>query len=306
MKWVVFFFNRHAQAFISTLGTLVKRPWSTGLTTLVLGTTLALPSFLLLSVQHLQQLSQAWTDLPSLTLFLHAEVSEEKAKTWVKTLQHTSQFDQVEFLHKDQALLMFQNETLFEEVADTLGENPLPHIITITLPTQPHQTTERMVAELQQHAFADAVLWDQQWIDKLHSVLTIIEQVTWVIALFLGSVVLLVLGNTIRLDIENKRQEIQVMRVLGATDAFIKRPFLYYGAGLGLLGGLFAIGLTLATAELLQPAIEQLMQQYETTFEFSFFAAIEICQLLLVSTSLGYIGAWLAVTRQIYENPPMV
>jgi len=300
MKWLTFVFNRHAQALISTLGTLSQRPFSTLLTTLVLGATLALPSFLLLSVQQAQTLSQQWRHVPSLSLFLKTEITEQQAQTWIKVLRDKPQFAQVSFLHKDQALRTFQHETLFQDVTEALGENPLPHLITLV--THPEVKIEGLIAELEQHAFTESVLWDQQWIDTLQNLLTIAQRLTLIMTAFLVSVVLLVLGNTIRLDIENKRQETQIMALLGATDTFIKRPFLYYGATLGLFGGVCALLLTLSTAYLLQPNIEQLLAHYETTIQRPFFPGRDIVGLLLISTSLGYIGAWLSVTWQLHEN----
>jgi cell division transport system permease protein len=302
MKWIKQLIHQHAHAMLSTLGNALRRPLAISLTVLVLAITLTLPSLLFLGVNHLKVLSNKWSGSASITIFMQANVDQASALQLAQQLEKENNLNEINFLHKDKALEEFTAETGFPNISQSIGENPLPHILLVQLDKNiSHNELSKLIKTIEKHNEINQILWDQQWIQRLHSILEIANQVVLIISVLLSSAVLLVLGNTIRLEIQNKHQEIKVLKLIGATNTYIKRPFLYYGAWLGMIGGLFSMLITLACTIILSPAIENLAKQYQLDFQLIFFSFSELAALIAVSTLLGWLGALIAVSRHIQK-----
>ncbi|MBT7443021.1 MAG: hypothetical protein HN790_03540 [Methylococcales bacterium] len=299
MKMLKFMLARHVQAFVSTLGRLFRKPLNTLLTALVMGATLTLPSLLLYSFDRFQEMSDGWSELPSFTVFLKDNVTEKQALTWQTELQKQAVIDHIAFENKDQALKAFRENTLLTDLADITGTNPLPHLLLITVKSSQRENIPELMARLEKHTLVDSVVWDQHWIDQLSSAIHLVQRLSLIISGFLCIVVLLVIGNTIRLEIENKRQEIEVMKLLGATAQFIQRPLIYLGAWLGFFAGLLAICLSALAIYLLAPAIADVAAQYQLKINWVSVNFAQMALLLICSTILGFLGAWIAVLQHL-------
>jgi cell division transport system permease protein len=192
-------------------------------------------------------------------------------------------------------------------VLDVLGENPLPHVIVLEVNESHRAPTQldALVKELTALSNVDLAQLDTEWLKKLNAILAAFERGVWVIAVFLAVAVLLTIGNTINLSIQNRLEEIEVMKLVGAKDAFIRRPFLYGGFWLGVISGLLALILLLSSYLLLSEPLTQVMTLYGGVFEVPADLVFDILGgLMLCAAALGWVGAWIAVARQLHRIEP--
>lgn len=209
-------------------------------------------------------------------------------------------------INKTQALKEFKKISGFGNAIEALGGNPLPHVLTIQPvvdSTRPDKI-RHLLKQLNQKKQVELAQLDLQWVKRLYAMLEIAQRGIWVIASLLGLAVLLVVGNTIRLDIQNRREEIEVTKLIGGTDAFIRRPFLYTGLWYGISGGLLAWLLTALSMSLLDNSVEHLAALYNSGFELRGLNASEAFSLIGFSCFLGLAGSWIAVGRHLSEIEP--
>ena len=298
--------TRHAQVLLSTLGRLTRSPVSTLMTAAVIGIAVALPAGLHLLVKNLQTLSGAWEGSASISLFLHTEVSAEAARALEERLQRLPQVADTRLIGRDEALAEFRALSGFGEALDLLGENPLPAVLLVRPGPQASEpaAAEALVERLRQEPEVELAQLDLQWVRRLHAFTVAAQRGIAVLAVLLAAAVLLVVGNTIRLEVQNRHEEIAITRLVGATNAFIRRPFLYTGLWYGLLGG--AIAWLLVTAGLwsLRGPLERLVGLYQSEFDLVTQAPAILGLLFLGTPLLGLIGAWLAVGRQLVQVEP--
>lgn len=299
-------FIHHLRTLIASLGFLTRNGLSSMMTISVIAIALALPTGMYVAINNLSSVSMGWDDSAQISLFLKADVSDKQAQTLANKLRLYDDIDSVTFIHKDQALDEFQRVSGFGDAVEALGNNPLPHVLAI----QPivNQTRPDKIAyllkELNKHQDVDIAQLDLQWVKRLYSMLEIANKVIWMISALLGLAVLLVVGNTIRLDIQNRREEIEVTKLIGATNAFIRRPFLYTGFWYGLSGGLLAWILTSVSIGVLDTSVEHLANLYNSGFTLTGLPFNEAVQLIAFSCILGLLGSWLAVGRHLHEIEP--
>ena len=162
----------------------------------------------------------------------------------------------------------------------------------------------RLAQELQAYREIDLAQVDLQWVERLGAITGTIERAVLILAALLAGAVLLIVGNTIRLEIQNRHSEIEIVKLVGGTDAFIRRPFLYEGLWYGLLGGAIALLLVLASLYLLDGPVERLAGLYESGFSLSVLDPLSLFGVLLGGPALGLTGAWLAVGRHLAEIQP--
>jgi cell division transport system permease protein len=198
----------------------------------------------------------------------------------------------------DEGLAELRAQAGLAEAADALGENPLPHLVRVT----PRGDDAALAAALEGMDLVDAVQQDAAWRQRLDRWLTLGERIAWVLAVLLGLGALLVVGNTVRLDIQSRREEIDVLQLLGATDGFIRRPFLYLGACYGLLAGLLALGL-LSLADLaLRDAVGELARSYGSAFRLQGFDPIRAGVAVLAAAGIGWLGAGLVAGHYLRQT----
>ncbi len=302
LSWLL----NHAHVAISSLGRLVRTPFSSLMTCAVIGIALALPTGLLLILMQINEFSEQWQTASSISLFLKQDLSIEESQQFFNTIQKISGLHQVELISRTQALAEFSQKSDFGEALNLLDQNPLPAVILIQPDTDYLEKSKITLLLSQLNAFpeTDFVQLDMQWVARLQSIIQLIKTLILILALLLAMAVLLTIGNTIRLEIQNRKEEIEITKLIGATDAFIQRPFLYFGLLYGIGGGLFAwLILAISFALLIQP-IATLADLYQAQFSLTTEAVSTLLIMMLSSILLGLSGAWMAVKRHLQQIQP--
>jgi cell division transport system permease protein len=296
----------HAQALFATLGQLSRRPFSSFMTVAVIGIALALPTGLHLLLKNAQQVVSGWQGASQISLFLKTEISDARGKALADQLAKRPEIASIDFLSRDSALDEFRQLSGFGEALGALTDNPLPVVLVIhpkkafAAPAQ----VEKLLAELHKRSEIDIAQLDMQWVKRLFALMEIVRRGVLVLASLLGLAVLLVVGNTIRLAIQNRRDEIVIIKLIGATDAFIRRPFLYTGIWYGLGGALLALLLIEGSLALLKTPIHALALLYNSDFILRGIDPVSALALLGGGALLGLVGSWLAVGRHLREIEP--
>ncbi|SEH08462.1 permease-like cell division protein FtsX [Candidatus Venteria ishoeyi] len=298
----------HLHVLVFSLGQLSRTPFPTLMTAAVIGIALALPSGLYLLLDNARQLSQSWDDTVRISVFLNIDVSDVQAQQLATKLQQRSEIQQVQVISRAKALAEYQQLSGFSEALETLDGNPLPAVLVVQPQLNPElgasQNSQVLLALLQALPEVDIAQFDMRWLKRLLAIMEIIHRSVLVLAALLGLAVLLITGNTIRLSIQNRRQEIEINKLFGATDAFIRRPFLYAGLWYGLFGAVIAWSLVQLAFALLQNPVQKLSVLYQSHYQLSVFSYQDVFLLLATGVVLGLAGAWLAVSRHLQEIQP--
>jgi len=300
------YFVRHVQVALNSLGRLYRSPLASLMTAAVIGIALALPSGLYLLTGNLQRLSTQWDGSTSFSVFLHKTVSLQQIRALQNRLQQWPEIESLQLITPDQALSEFRELSGFGEALDALEENPLPFVITIKpARTQADvKSSAVMLDKLREFPEVELAQLDLQWVKRFNAIVDIVRRSIWVMAALLGLAVLLITGNTIRLEIQNRRDEIEITKLIGATNGFIRRPFLYSGFWYGVTGAVVA-GLLVELAFLqLHSPVRQLAGLYQSGFSLQTLSLTGSLALLVAGTSLGLLGAWLAVGRHLAAIEP--
>ncbi|RDH82944.1 MAG: cell division protein FtsX [endosymbiont of Galathealinum brachiosum] len=296
----------HARTLIASLGNMTRQPASSFMTIAVIAIALALPAGMFVLLNNASNVSVGWDNSAQISVFLKASVTEKQAKKLMGKLRLYDDVDQVSMINKKQALNEFKKISGFGDAIESLGDNPLPHVLTIQPVVDANRPDKihHLIKLLNQNKQVELAQLDLQWVKRLFAMLEIAHRAIWVIASLLGIAVLLVVGNTIRLDIQNRREEIEVTKLIGGTDAFIRRPFLYTGLWYGVGGGLLAWILTILSISLLDNSVEHLASLYNSGFQLKGLSFSEGINMIGFSCFLGLFGSWIAVGRHLSEIEP--
>ncbi len=295
--------SHHIYLFFFSLGQLLRTPLPSLMTAAVIGIALAFPTGLYLLLENFQQISQNWGGTVQISLFLKAEVGDENTQILIEQLRQWDTIENVRLITPAEALQEYRQLSGFGDALEMLEENPLPAVLVI----KPHLTqenTEILVKKLAQLPEVDIAQLDMQWLKRLFAMITIMRQGILILSCLLALAVLLTIGNTIRLAIYNRREEIEVHKLFGATDAFIRRPFLYSGLWYGFCGALIAWVLVNGSFWLLQEPVKHLTALYYSQFELITLNIFAGLILLASGILLGLIGAWLSVGRHLKDIQP--
>lgn len=291
---------------VASLGYLSRQPVSSLMTSAVIAIALALPAGLYIALDNVSQVSEGWDDTTQISLFLKMDTTIKQADALAKKLRLHKEINKVSIIDRERGLQEFQQISGFGDAIKFLDENPLPHVITVQ-PIIDQQRPNRvlhLVETLQQERRVELAQLDMQWVKRLYTLLDVARRAVWIIGSLLGLAVLLIVGNTIRLDIQNRRDVIQVSKLIGASNAFIRRPFLYTGMWYGLCGGLLAWLLIAISLGIMAQPLERLATLYQSSYQISSLSAGDISMLILISCLLGLGGSWLAVGRHLSEIEP--
>lgn len=296
----------HKENSIQTLLDILRQPTNSLMTILVLAIALALPSAFYLFMTNAKAVSQSWDGGVKMALYLEDATTEKQAQDLLTQLNLRPEFEQVTFVSKEDALTEFKDYSGFGDALDYLDSNPMPYTITLE-PTSAFSDPEQLEALAQELAGlkqVDQAKLDSDWIKKYNSILDISEQIATFVSAMLALGVLLIVGNTIRLAILNRREEIQVIKLVGATDAFIRRPFLYAGFWYGLIAALLAALMVNIVFVLLKQSTSQLAQLYSSEFSLLGLAPSFTLGLLVIGALLGLTGAWVSVRKHLKDINP--
>ena len=300
------YFLHHIRVFISSLGELTRRPIASMMTITVIAIALALPSGMYLLLHNVNQISADWDSSAQMSLFIKDNISEKKVERLASRLNLRNDIESTKIITPEQALEDFVRISGFGDALNSLDKNPLPAVIVLQpiIDNENPLQVSQLLHDMKQLPEVDIAQLDLDWVKRLYTMLDIANRAVWVISILLGIAVLLTVGNTIRLDIQNRKEEIIVTKLIGATNAFIRRPFLYTGLWYGLIGSLLALALTSIALSLLSTPVQKLASLYNSNFELIGLSLDNSLMLILTSCVLSLGGSWLAVGRQLSKIEP--
>ncbi len=297
-------FMHHLYVLFSSLGQLSRQPLPTLLTASVIGIALALPAGLYLLLENAQQISQHWDGSVQMSLFLKTEVEDAQAQQLADELRGHTGIATVELITRAQALEEYRRLSGFSDALSALDDNPLPAVLVVTPKQSDPQSSQAVLEQLSQLPAVDIAQFDMRWLKRLFAIMDMVRRGILILSSLLALAVLLVIGNTIRLAIHNRREEIEITRLFGATDAFIRRPFLYAGIWYGLFGSLLAWVLVKIAFAQLQTPVQTLTRLYHSDYSLVTLSLNDSLLLLLAGAGLGLAGAWLAVGQHLQAIRP--
>jgi cell division transport system permease protein len=291
--------DHHGYSFTASLGRLLGKPWATVLTVGVMAVALALPLGLWLVLANVARLSGEVQQSREISVFLQQDLAPERVQALADTLRARNDVASVELRTPEQGLAQLRDAGLGDAI-DALDENPLPGVLVV----RPAGDEALLADSLSHLPEADLVQHDADWRQRLDGWLRFGNRVALVLALLLGLGALLVVGNTVRLDIQSRREEIGVLQHLGATDGFIRRPFLYLGAWYGLAAGAIALALLTLAALALRAPLAELAASYGSRFALGGFGMPAALAVLAGAALLGWLGAGIVTGHYLRQTRP--
>ncbi|MDL1866948.1 FtsX-like permease family protein [Betaproteobacteria bacterium PRO4] len=297
IRWI----SQHGHAFMRALGQLVSTPVTSLLSIIVFSIVLSLPAGIFILIENLREISGQATNTQQMTLVLDTAARQADIEQINTRLEALATIEGFQFISKEIALQELLQESGMAEVMRNLGENPLPDAFVINLGSMSASEIEQLQAMMQAWPNVAHVLVDTDWARKLDALLDVARLIVIMLASVFGTALIIVMFNTIRLQILTKRDEIELSKLIGATDSYIRRPFLYFGAIQGLAGAALAWLLLYFAITQLNEALTELARLYATTFSLNPLSLRDSLILLLLSATLGWIGARWSVARHLAQ-----
>jgi cell division transport system permease protein len=295
---------QHIRVLRSALNRLFATPVASLLNILVIGIALSLPAGVYVLLESVQSLADQVVGTPQISVFLNMNASKDDIERIGKQIKQQDAVDHLEYVSREQALEQLKQSTGLADVIGGLTQNPLPNAYIVYPKKSGAQTLEALRDELQKWPKLEKVQLDSAWANKLEALLKFGRLAVLVLAVLLSFALVAITFNTIRLQILTQRDEIEVSKLIGATNAFIRRPFLYFGLLQGLLGGAAACLIIIASFALLNNGLAELAQLYASNFALHALSASDSLTLLLFSAYLGWLGAWLSVAQHLRRTGP--
>lgn len=294
----------HRSSLIDSLRRLGKQPIGSFFTCLVMAVALSLPMGLSLLLSNVERLGGSWQRAAQISLYLKLDASSRDGEALREQIKGLPGVADAEYISREKALEEFQQQSGLGDALRELPENPLPGVIVVTPAEVDKAALEALRQRLSALPKVDAAQLDLVWVERLAAILKLGDRFVFGLTVLLVSALLLVIGNTIRLHIENRRIEIEVIKLVGGTDSYVRRPFLYMGALYGLGAGVLAWGVLAFGLNWLDDAVVGLSGLYGSDFSLAGVPSADGLSLLLGAVLLGYIGAWIAVARHLRELAP--
>lgn len=302
----VTFWLHHAQQCVGSLGELARYPFASLMTMAVLGLSLTLPVTLYVIVKNTDSVGANFQNASEITVFLRQDLSDQEVATFAKRIQLNAAVAETKLIDKEAGLAEFRERSGFGEVLETLDRNPLPDVLLVT-PLPEHRmpaAAKALLQELQQQREVDEARLDIGWLQRFEAMVQLVRDGFLGLALLLCIAVVLIVGNTIRLNISSKRDEIMVMKLVGATDAYIQRPFLYTGLWYGIVGGVITWLATAALLWWLSGAVRSIADLYDSQFRLTGLNLAEMGVIWGLAIGLGLLGSHIAVRKHVRAIEP--
>jgi cell division transport system permease protein len=298
--------TRHLQALFGALGRLIRAPLATLLTLIVIGVALALPAGLALLVDNLRVATGDMDNALDFTVYFKQGTAIERVQQLANNARERPGIESVIVKSSEQSLEEFKQASGFGDALSALADNPLPHHLVVRpAPTASGPTEiEGMRRYFAAFPEVDLVQLDLEWVRRLHSLLDVLRRVLWVVVAVLGLGVLAVIGNTIRLEIQHRRSEIEVTKLVGGSNAFVRRPFLYTGLFYGLGGAMLASVIVVGSMAYLDQAVGELSAQYGSRFTLQGLGGRGLGLLAGLGAVLGWLGAFISTGRHLRQIEP--
>ncbi len=276
------------------------------MTWLVIAIALVLPSMLYLGVQNVQQLGEGWQNSSDMSAYISLKAKPLAIEQLQQRLLLSDAVESIVLVTPEQAKQEFLQTSGLGSVLQSLDDNPLPAVLLITPSLQQNQVQqlERLRSTIAAEPLIDSVEIDLGWLARLQQMMLLAQRLVVVLSVLLGGGVLLVIVNTIRLAIENRRNEIVVVKMVGATNGFVQRPFLYTGFWYGAGGGSLALLMLMGAGLWLNEPIQRLIDEYQSDYLLTWVSLNFALFLLGISAFIGWLGAWLAVARHLKHIEP--
>jgi cell division transport system permease protein len=294
----------HRSSLLDSLRRLGKQPIGSFFTCLVMAIALSLPMGLSLLLSNVERLGGSWQRAAQISLYLQLEASPSDGEGLVRQIKEMAGVADAEYISRDEALNEFQKQSGLGEALKELPENPLPGVVLVTPLEVDKAALEALRTHLAELPKVQQAQLDLVWVERLAAILKLGDRFVFGLTVLLVAALLLVIGNTIRLHIENRRTEIEVIKLVGGTDSYVRRPFLYMGALYGLGAGVLSWGVLAFGLDWLNEAVVRLAGLYGSNFALAGVPVSDGLSLLLGAVLLGYIGAWIAVARHLRELAP--
>lgn len=303
------YFTRHIQVFLSTLGDIVRKPITAINTIMIIAVTLLLPALLYIVIQSGEKLSNSWQGRPQVSVFLDQGLNENQARMIFEEIQLHPSVALAEFVSPEAAIEEFRilsnNQSLDEELA-FLGENPLPTSI-VLMPVDSATNKIQLLAleeQLKKIVGIRDIRLDLEWTERFGAILSVAKRIATLLAALLAFALVLIVGNTIKLLIQQRRDEIEVTKLVGGTNRFIRRPFLYFGTLFGLFGSMVTVLLLFVAAHLIRTPLSKLASVYQSGSFYHQFTLVEALILLATGALLGWLAARWAVAQHLGQIKP--
>ena len=294
----------HLKSLLFSLDKIYQAPTTTIMTVAVIGITLSLPGGFYLFLKNIDAIAGDFRSSSQIGLYLDLDIGEKQARALEKQIAKMENVTSTRFISRESSLEEFRQNSGFGNSIDTLSSNPLPHTIIVEPDEADTFTIRNLLNSLQAMPEVEIAKLDTEWLERLYTIIEIAKRSVIIITILFAFAVLLIIGNTIRLDIQNRYQEIIVTKLIGATDAFIRRPFLYGGVWYGLLGGIISWLIVEIGYLAIAGPLERLNLLYQSDMELITFSFHDFIILITSSTLLGLAGSWIAVARHLNQIEP--
>jgi cell division transport system permease protein len=298
--------ERHAQTLVASAGRLARAPFATVLTVGVIGLGLALPACLRLVVVNARSVTAGLEETVQVSVYLKPGLAPEQARRAERGIAARNDVIETTLVTPEEGLKELEARAGFGDALKALEANPLPWAIMVRPAPQfdSPAAVETLVGELKSLPDVELVQVDTEWVRRLEAILEALRRIVVVAAGLLALGVVAIVGNTIRLDINSRRDEIEVTKLVGGSNAFVRRPFLYSGTWYGLAGGLAAWGLVAAVVALLAPAVETVATLYSSGFRLAGLDGPAVGLLVGGGTLLGWLGSWVTASYHLRRIEP--
>lgn len=287
--------SQHLQAFVEGFQKLSANPFASLMTIFVISIALLLPTGLLVLLNNTKVLAGGWHQATAISVYLQQNISDDQANALANDLRKRADIANVKYITPAEGLKEFQENTGFKQVITALSTNPLPGVLEVVPAVQDQLDLSRLQLFLQQLPQVAQVQLDMQWVNRLYGILNLANRIVYSIMVLLAAGVLLIIGNTLRLALQKYHLEISVIKLIGGSNSYIRRPFLYAGILYGLTAGIVAWLLLDTFISWLQIPVANLSQLYGSQFQLHSLNLSGTAILLLCSILLGFVGTWLAV-----------
>ena len=296
----------HAHGLFSSLGRLSRTPFTSTMTILVLSVAISLAGCFYIVVANIQQLTGNLQASNQMSLFLKEHINETAGQKMADQLAHNENIQNIKFISKKQAMDEFKVNSGFGDALNALETNPLPNVIQI-LPKDvldSRQALDNLMADFKKMPEVEFVQVDMQWVERLQAIMRIASRAVTLVGVLLGFAVTFITGNTIRLELHNRQDEVFISKLVGATHSFIQRPFLYTGFWLGFIAGFSAWLIITIMLLIVESPVEKLSSLYNSSFELLYLSFSEFLLLLMMASALAVLGSWAVLHYQLRQIKP--
>ena len=298
-------FQNHQMVAVESLAKLLAAPAASLMTWLVIAIALTLPGALFMAVDNLQQLSGHFETSGRMTVFLQQGIDESQAQAMQQQLSTLSTVSNADYVSAEEALKEFKAYSGISDALNYLDENPLPAVILVEPPLGiGKESLTALVTQIESYQQVDSVQVDMAWVERLLALLALGQRLVLVVGVLLALAIVLVVGNTIRLAIAARSDEIRVVKLVGGTNAYVRRPFLYTGFWYGFVGGIVAWLMLGLCWLLLQGPVADIASLYGADFRLQPLPFTPALWLIFSAAVLGLIGAWWSVQRHLTQIEP--